>query len=76
LRRCSRRGRRFGPGAIIGSAIAGGPVYAAPTPVYAEPPRPPANYYDDDDDPVCHFERRRVWVEGSGWRHRRVEVCE
>lgn len=65
-------------GAIIGSAIAGGPVYAAPGPVYvAPPPPPPAYYYDDDDDgPVCHFERRRVWVEGWGWRHRRVEVCE
>ncbi len=58
-------------GAIIGSAIAGGPVYAAPP-----PPPPPVYYEDDDDGPVCHFERRRVWVEGWGWRHRRVEVCE
>ena len=26
--------------------------------------------------PVCHVERHRVWVEGYGWRHRRVEVCD
>ena len=63
-------------GAIIGGAIAGGPVYAAPGPVYAAPPPPPSYYYDDDDGPVCHIERRRVWVEGWGWRHRRVEVCD
>jgi hypothetical protein len=65
-------------GAIIGGAIAGGPAYAAPGPVYVEPPPPPPSYYydDGDDGPVCHIERRRVWVEGWGWRHRRVEVCD
>jgi hypothetical protein len=59
-------------GAIIGSALANsGPVYAAP------PPPPSAVYYDDGDDgPVCHVERRRVWVEGYGWHHRRIEVCD
>ena len=59
-------------GAIIGSALANsGPVYAAP------PPPPSAVYYDDGDDgPVCHVERHRVWVEGYGWRHRRIEVCD
>ena len=35
-------------GAIIGGAIAGGPVYAAPGPVYAAPPPPPRYYYDDE----------------------------
>jgi hypothetical protein len=59
-------------GAIIGSAIAGGgPVYAAPP-----PPPPSAVYYDDDDAPVCHVERHRTWVDGWGWRYRRVEVCD
>ena len=59
-------------GAIIGSAIANsGPVYAGPP-----PPPPSAVYYDDDDAPVCHVERRRVWVEGYGWSHRRIEVCD
>ncbi len=58
-------------GAIIGGAIAGQPAYGPP------PPPPPSRvYYEDDDAPVCHIEHRRVWVEGWGWRHRRVEVCE
>jgi hypothetical protein len=59
-------------GAIIGSAIANsGPVYAEP------PPAPPsAVYYDEGEDgPVCRVERHRYWVEGFGWRTRRVEVC-
>jgi len=61
-------------GAIIGSAIAN----SAPAPVYAAPPPPPPAYYyeESDDGPVCHVERRRVWVEGYGWRHRRIEVCD
>lgn len=67
-------------GAILGSALAGRPVYAAPPPVYVDPPPPPpppsAVYYDDDDAPVCHIEHHRVWIEGWGWRWRRVEVCE
>jgi hypothetical protein len=60
-------------GALIGSAIAG-----PPAPVYVAPPPPPpsAVYYDEADAPVCHVERHRVWVEGYGWRHRRVEVCD
>jgi hypothetical protein len=59
-------------GALIGSAIAG-----PPAPVYVSPPPPPsAVYYDETDAPVCHVERHRVWVEGYGWRHRRVEVCD
>jgi hypothetical protein len=56
-------------GAIIGGAIAGQPAYA-------EPPPPPPRVYYEDDGPVCHIERRRVWVEGYGWRHRRIEVCD
>ena len=59
-------------GAIIGSAIANS------GPVYVEPPPPPSRvYYDEGEDgPVCHVEHRRVWVEGYGWRHRRIEVCD
>jgi len=60
-------------GAIIGSALAGPrPVYVAPP-----PPPPPTYYYEEDGGgPVCHVEHRRVWVEGYGWRHRRIEVCD
>jgi hypothetical protein len=60
-------------GAILGSALSG-PRYYEPAPVYVAPPS--AVYYDDPDAPVCHVERHRVWVEGYGWRHRRVEVCD
>ena len=61
-------------GAIIGGAIANsGPRYYEPAPVYVEPP-PPRVYYEEG--PVCHVERRRVWVEGYGWRTRRLEVCD
>ena len=59
-------------GAILGSALSGGPVYAEPA-----PPPPPRYYdYDDYDAPICHVERRRVWVEGFGWRLRHVEICD
>ena len=64
-------------GAIIGSAIANPPppppvVYYEPAP----PPPPSAVYYDEVDHPVCHVEHRREWIEGYGWRRKRVEVCE
>jgi hypothetical protein len=62
-------------GALIGSAIAGppAPIYVAPPP---PTPPPSAVYYDDADAPVCHVERHRIWVDGFGWRTRRVEVCD
>jgi hypothetical protein len=64
-------------GAIIGSAMANsGPAYAAPAPVYDAPPPPAGVYYNDADAPVCHVERQRVWIEGYGWRARRIEVCD
>jgi hypothetical protein len=60
-------------GAIIGSAIANsGPVYAAPPP-------PPPVYVEEPayaEGPICHLERRQVWIEGYGWRTRRMQVCE
>jgi hypothetical protein len=65
----------FAAGAILGSALAG-PRYYEPGPVYvAPPPSPPSAVYYEGE-PVCHVERHRIWVEGYGWRHRRVEVCD
>ena len=66
-------------GAIIGSAIANSrPAYVDPGPVYAAPPPPPAYAEPSDviEGGVCHVENHRVWVEGYGWRGRRVEVCD
>jgi hypothetical protein len=66
-------------GAIIGGAIASSrpPVYVEPGPVYVAPPPPPA-YAEPPDvtGSICHLERRQVWIEGYGYRWRRVEVCD
>lgn len=64
-------------GAIIGSAIANsGPAYAEP--VYDEPPPPPVYYREPDyvDGPVCHVVKRRIYVDGVGWRWSREEICD
>jgi hypothetical protein len=58
-------------GAILGGALANQPTY-----VEEAPPPPPGAYYYNGPGPVCHVEHRRYWVEGYGWRHRRVEICE
>ena len=64
-------------GAIIGSAIANsGPTYYEPAPVYTPPPPAYAAPSEVVEGDVCHVERRRVWVEGYGWRSRRIEVCD
>ncbi|HEY7232376.1 MAG TPA: hypothetical protein VH558_18620 [Pseudolabrys sp.] len=64
-------------GAIIGSAIANsGPVYVEPAPVYVAPPPVYVEPAETIEDGVCHIERRKIWMEGYGWRSRGVEVCD
>ena len=67
-------------GAIIGGAIANSqPRYYEPAPVYEAPPPPPPGYYEvepADVGPVCHTVRRRIFVEGVGYRWSREEICE
>jgi len=68
-------------GAVIGSAIANSPP---PPPAYYPPPGyyppPPPAYYAPPPAyaqlaPGCHWARRRVWVEGVGYRVRPVQAC-
>ncbi len=72
-------------GAIVGSAIANSPP---PPPAYYPPPPPPgyypppgAAYYPPPGPgyaelaPGCHWAKRRVWVEGYGYRVRPVQIC-
>ena len=44
------------------------PVYVEEEPVYAAPPPPRG--------PVCHFERRKQWLNDVEFTYKRVEVCE
>jgi hypothetical protein len=67
-------------GAIVGSAIANSPP--PPPPYYGPPPPPPPGeaYYGPPAAyaavaPGCYWARRRVWVEGVGYRLRTVQVC-
>ena len=61
-------------GAIIGSAIAN----SGPRPVYVEPAPPPTVYYERPAyvEPECHMVKRRIWVDGVGYRWSREEVCD
>lgn len=72
-------------GAIVGSAIANSPP--PPPAYYPPPPPPPGAYYAPPPGygppppayaelaPGCHWARRRVWVEGAGYRLRPIQVC-
>lgn len=76
------RWRRGNPGAAVAAGIIGGlavgalaasaarPAYGYPVPVYDYGP-PPYAY-----GPECFVKTRRVWVDGWGWRMRRVTVCD
>jgi len=59
----------FAAGALVGGALASGPRYAAPAPVYVAPP-PPAVI-------DCAYERRPVY-DGYGYfaGYRMVRVCD
>lgn len=68
-------------GAIIGSAIANSPpapVYVEPAPVYVEPAPPPVYYRGPAyvEEPVCHTVKRRIYVDGVGYRWSREEICD
>lgn len=43
-------------------------VYVEEEPVYVAPP--------PRRGPICHYERRKVWLDEVEFTYRRVEVCE
>lgn len=70
-------------GAIVGSAIANSPppppaYYPPPPPGYYPPPPAAAGYPPPmvaQLAPGCHWGKRKVWVDGVGYRWRTVQVC-
>ena len=76
-------------GAIIGSAIANSPppgYYPPPPPppgYYPPPPDaygpPPPQAYGPgyaEVAPGCYWGKRKVWIEGVGYRWRTVQICQ
>ena len=61
-------------GVAAGALIAGSsrPGYYYDDPYYA----PPARAYSYDDGPVCHIERRKVYLDDYTYRIRKVRVCD
>ena len=69
-------------GAIIGSAIANSPppppAYYPPPPAAYYPPPPPPDYGPGYAElaPGCYWGKRKVWIEGVGYRWRTVQICQ
>ncbi len=67
-------------GAIVGSAIANSPPppgYYPPPPAAYYPPPPPAygpGYAQLA--PGCYWGKRKVWIEGVGYRWRTMQICQ
>lgn len=51
------------------------PAYGPPRPVYVEP-REVEYVRPRRGAPICHYERRKVWLDDYDFTYRRVEVCE
>jgi len=67
-------------GAIIGGAIANSPPPPPPGYYYGPGPyAPPPAYYAQPGyaqlAPGCYWGKRKVWVEGVGYRVRTVQIC-
>ncbi|GLS46040.1 hypothetical protein [Methylobacterium brachythecii] len=79
---------RDNTGAIIGGAAAGllggvalgaalnSPPPPRPRPVYVEEEAAPVYVAPRRRGPVCHYERRKVWLDEAEFTYKRVEVCE
>jgi hypothetical protein len=69
-------------GGVVGSALVNGANNPPPPP----PPeyRPRRVYVDEPETvivrerrgPICHYERRKVWLDEDNFTFKRVQVCE
>lgn len=63
-------------GVALGAALASPPPPGPrPRPVYVEEEAAPV-YVAPRRGPVCHYERRKVWLDEAEFTYKRVEVCE
>ncbi|GJD47513.1 hypothetical protein OPKNFCMD_0221 [Methylobacterium crusticola] len=71
-------------GVAAGAIINGAQAAPPPPPAYIVPP-PRRVYVEEPTEtvivrprrgPVCHFERRKVWLDDESFTYKRVEVCE
>ncbi|SFV01430.1 hypothetical protein SAMN02799631_03821 [Methylobacterium sp. 174MFSha1.1] len=70
-------------GVAAGAIMNGMQPPPPPPPAYAVPP--PRRVYVEEPEtvivrprrgPICHFERRKVWLDDESFTYKRVEVCE
>ncbi|RVU15346.1 hypothetical protein [Methylobacterium oryzihabitans] len=74
---------------VLGGVAAGALMNAQPAPPPPPPyygPPPPRRVYVEEPvetvyvrprrGPICHFERRKVWLDDESFVYKRVEVCE
>ncbi len=69
-------------GGVAAGALMNG-MQPPPPPAYGPPP--PRRVYVEEPEtvivhrrrgPICHFERRKVWLDDESFTYKRVEVCE
>ncbi|WP_430913056.1 hypothetical protein [Methylobacterium sp. sgz302541] len=67
-------------GGVAAGAIINGAQPAPPPPVYRARPvyveEQPEVIVRRPREPVCHYERRKVWLDDQEFTFKRVEVCE
>lgn len=71
-------------GGVAAGALLGGAANQPPPPPPVEEYRPRRVVVEEPEEvivrrprgPVCHYERRKVWLNDEDFTYKRVEVCE
>ncbi|GJD86538.1 hypothetical protein BHAOGJBA_0031 [Methylobacterium hispanicum] len=71
-------------GGVVAGALLGGAANQPPPPPPVEEYRPRRVVVEEPEEvvvrrprgPVCHYERRKVWLNEEDFTYKRVEVCE